>query len=118
VLAAECKVNFDKTMFQASAGSAMSLKQGCPVSKYFVLVEYLDMQPEYCPLSGIDNIFLLRHAKRLPSDKRDDVLEIERLHHDYPIDAEVVWSFVKEIQAFVSSTWYDPSRALERGSFV
>lgn len=118
VLAAECKVNFDKTMYQASAGSATSLKQGCPISKYFVLVEYLDMQPEYCPLVGIDNIFLLRHAKRLPFDKRDDIQEVERLHKDYPIDTGVIWSFVKEIQAFVNTVWYDPSLALTKGSFV
>ena len=45
VFAAECKVNYDKTMFQECAGTAARLKQGCPISKYFALVEYLDMQP-------------------------------------------------------------------------
>ena len=39
VLAAECKVNLDKTMFQEAAGTAARLKQGCPIAKYFVLVE-------------------------------------------------------------------------------
>ncbi len=33
VLAAECKFNLDKTMFQESAGTAARLKQGCPISK-------------------------------------------------------------------------------------
>ena len=41
VLAAECKINLDKTMFQEAAGTAARLKQGCPVAKYFLLVEYL-----------------------------------------------------------------------------
>jgi hypothetical protein len=43
VLAAECKVNLDKTMFQEAAGTAARLKQGCPMSRYYLLVEYLDM---------------------------------------------------------------------------
>ncbi len=54
VLAAECKVNLDKTMFQEAAGTAARLKQGCPMSRYYLLVEYLDMEPEDCRLTAID----------------------------------------------------------------
>ena len=66
VLAAETKVNLDKTMFQEAAGTASRLKQGCPYSQYYILNEYLDMEAEDCRLTAIDNVFLLRHAKRLP----------------------------------------------------
>jgi len=118
VLAAECKINLDKTMFQEAAGTAARLKMGCPVSKYFVLVEYLDMQPEDCRLTDIDNVFLLRHAKRLPFEKRSIPEEVERRHKEFPIDAEVVWRFVQEIQAFINVAWYDPDKALRRGSFI
>lgn len=118
ILAAECKVNLDKTMFQEAAGTAERLKHGCPVAKYFVLVEYLDMEPEDCRLTKIDNVFLLRHARRLPFEKRNIVEEVERQHKEFPIDPEVVWKFVQEIQTFVSMTWYEPEKALERGSFV
>jgi hypothetical protein len=118
VLAAEIKVNLDKTMFQEAAGTASRLKSGCPVAKYFVLVEYLDMQPEDTRLTDIDNVFLLRHAKRLPFDKRSVVEEVEKQHREFPVDAGVVWRFVEEMQAFVDSVWYDPDEALERGSFV
>ena len=118
VLAAECKVNLDKTMFQESAGTAGRLKQGCPLSRYYVLVEYLDMQPEDCRLTAIENVFLLRHAKRLPFEKRNVYEEIRKQHKDYPIDFEVVWKFVEEIQGFISAVWHDPDEALERGSFV
>jgi len=38
VLAAVCKVNLDKTMFQEAAGAAARLKQGCPMSRYYLLV--------------------------------------------------------------------------------
>lgn len=118
VLAAECKVNLDKTMFQESAGTASRLKQGCPISKYFVLVEYLDMEPEDCRLTDINNVFLLRRARRLPFEKRSVIEEVEQQHKEYPIDAEIIWHFVQEIQAFVDAAWYDPNEALRRGSFI
>jgi hypothetical protein len=118
VLAAECKVNLDKTMFQEAAGTAARLKQGCPMSRYYLLVEYLDMEPEDCRLTAIDNVFLLRHAKRLPFGKRTEYDEVKAQHEASPIDAEIVWRFCLEIQSFVSAIWYEPGKALERGSFI
>jgi hypothetical protein len=118
ILAAECKINFDKTMFQECAGTASRLKQGCPISKYYVLVEYLDMEPEDCRLTDVDNVFLLRHAKRLPFQKRSLYEEVKNQHKDFPIDSEVVYRFVQEMQTFIQAVWYDPDEALKRGSFV
>jgi hypothetical protein len=118
VLAAECKVNLDKTMFQEAAGTAARLKQGCPYSQYYILNEFLDMEPEDCRLTAVDNVFLLRHAKRLPFDKRSVYDEVRRQHRRHPIDAEIVWLFVQKIQAFISAAWYDPVEALQRGTFV
>jgi len=118
VLAAECKVNLDKTMFQEAAGTAARLKQGCPMSRYYLLVEYLDMEPEDCRLTAIDNVFLLRHAKRLPFGKRTEYTEVKAQHQAKPIDAEIVWRFCQEIQSFVEAVWYDAGKALDRGSFV
>lgn len=117
VLAAEVKVNYDKTMFQECAGTASRLKQGCPLSKYYALVEYLDMQPEDVRLTDIDNVFLLRKAKRLPYEKRSVFEEIRDQHKDNPISADVMKKIVAEIQEFISATWYDPEQALKRGSF-
>lgn len=118
VLAAECKVNYDKTMFQECAGTAARLKYGCPIAKYFVLVEYLDMQAEDVRMTEIDNVFLLRKAKRLPFEKRSSITEVRRQHKEYPIHAEVVLKFVNEIQSFINTTWYDPEGAISRGSFI
>lgn len=118
VLAAECKVNLDKTMFQESAGTAARLKQGCPVSKYYLLVEYLDMTPEDSRLTEIDNVFLLRRAKRLPFEKRAVLQAVKKQHQQFPIDSEIVWRFVQEIQNFIDAVWYDPDAALKRGSFI
>ncbi len=117
VLAAEVKVNYDKTMFQECAGTASRLKQGCPLSKYYALVEYLDMQPEDVRLTDIDNVFLLRKAKRLPFEKRSIFEEVRDQHKDFPISPDVMKRFVKEIQEFISATWYDADQALKRGSF-
>ena len=117
-LAAECKVNYDKTMFQECAGTATRLKHGCPVSKYFVLVEYLDMQPEDVRLTDIDNVFLLRKTKRLPFAKRNVYAEVKAQHKHFPISTEVIFKFVSEIQHFIDTIWYDPDAALSRGSFV
>ena len=118
VLAAECKVNYDKTMFQECCGTAARLKQGCPISKYYALVEYLDMSPEDTRLTSIDNVYLLRKAKRLPYEKRGVYAEILAQHRDNPRDLDVMRQFVKSIQDFIDATWYDPAAALARGSFV
>lgn len=118
VLAAECKVNYDKTMFQECAGTAARLKQGCPISKYYALVEYLDMQPEDTRLTSIDNVFLLRKCKRLPYEKRNIYDEVRNQHMSNPISVEVMKMFVTEMQNFINATWYDPEAALERGAFV
>ncbi|TRX45324.1 Bpu10I family restriction endonuclease [Fulvivirga sp. M361] len=117
VLAAEVKVNYDKTMFQECAGTASRLKQGCPLSKYYALVEYLDMKPEDVRLTDIDNVFLLRKAKRLPFEKRSVFEEVRDQHKDCPINSDVMKMFVKEMQEFISATWYDAEQALKRGSF-
>nr|VFK54917.1 MAG: Bpu10I restriction endonuclease [Candidatus Kentron sp. TC] len=118
VLAAECKVNLDKTMFQEAAGTAARLKQGCPHAQYYVLNEYLDMSPEDCRLTAVDNVYLLRHAKRLPFEKRNVYDEVRRQRDAHPIDPEVVLKFVENIETFVNAVWYDPDAALTRGSFV
>ncbi|KKU91056.1 MAG: Restriction endonuclease, type II, Bpu10I [Candidatus Jorgensenbacteria bacterium GW2011_GWA1_48_11] len=118
ILAAECKINLDKTMFQEAAGTASRLKQGVPYSKYYMLVEFLDMQPEDTRLTDIDNVFLLRHAKRLPFEKRRSVEWIKKQRKEHPIDYKVILRFLEEIRQFLQSKWYDPDSALDRGSFV
>jgi len=118
VLAAECKVNLDKTMFQEASGTAARLKQGCPHAQYFVLNEYLDMSPEDCRLTAVDNVYLLRHAKRLPFELRNNIEAVRRQRDAHPIDPAVILRFVENIDVFVNAVWYDPDAALQRGSFV
>ncbi len=118
VLAAECKVNLDKTMFQEASGTSTRLKQGCPNAKYFVLAEFLDMEPEDCRLTDIDNVFLLRHARRLPFEKRNVLAEVKKQHREHPIDGELIYKLVEQMEYFLGTAWYDPDSALQRGSFI
>jgi hypothetical protein len=118
VLAAECKVNLDKTMFQEAAGTAARLKHGCPIAKYFMVAEFLDMTPEDVRLTDIDNVFLLRSVRRLGPAQRGDPDAIAECHRDHPIRDDVVWRLVEEMQSFVDAIWYDPASVLQRGSFI
>jgi hypothetical protein len=44
-VAAECKTNLDKTMFQEACATARDLKATIPGAKYLLLCEWLDMKP-------------------------------------------------------------------------
>lgn len=118
VLAAECKVNLDKTMFQEASGTATRLKHGCPMAKYFVIAEFLDMTPEDVRLTDIDNVFLLRGVRRLSPAQRGDAEAIAECHTRHPVRGDVLWRFVEEMQALVDAVWYDPSSVLQRGAFI
>lgn len=68
--ATEIKTNLDKTMFQEAAQTAGELKRAVPGSKYILLCEFLDMTPITTKLTSIDEVIVLRKAKRLSSNIR------------------------------------------------
>lgn len=68
--ATEIKTNLDKTMFQEAAQTASELKKAVPGSRYVLLCEYLDMTPITTKLTSIDEVIVLRKAKRLASNVR------------------------------------------------
>lgn len=69
--AAEIKTNLDKTMFQEASQTAAELKRAVPGAKYLLLCEYLDMTPISTRLTAIDEVVILRKAKRMASNKRN-----------------------------------------------
>jgi hypothetical protein len=69
-VAAECKTNLDKTMFQEAAATALDIKRMVPSAKYYLLCDWLDMTPINTNTTAIDEIIILRRAKRLPSNIR------------------------------------------------
>jgi hypothetical protein len=68
--ATEIKTNLDKTMFQEASQTGAELKRAVPGSRYILLCEYLDMTPITTKLTSIDEVIVLRKAKRLASNVR------------------------------------------------
>lgn len=69
-VAAECKTNLDKTMFQEASATASDVKLSAPGAKYFLLAEWLDMTPISTRITAIDEILILRKAKRISANVR------------------------------------------------
>ena len=69
-VAAEIKTNLDKTMFQEATATAADMKSMVPSSKYYLIAEWLDMTPISTSVTPIDEVFLLRHGKRISSSQR------------------------------------------------
>lgn len=124
-LAAECKTNLDKTMFQEAAATSSSLKASLPSAKYFLICEWLDMKPISTGTTAIDEILVFRKAKRLGSDVRSNFSSLQgrkkyseqyRKHLDaHPISIEIVNRFIDHARQIVSPEYTDD--ALVRGYF-
>lgn len=69
-VATECKTNLDKTMFQEACATAHDTKVAVSGAKYYLLCEWLDMTPLSTAPTDIDEIIILRKAKRLGSHIR------------------------------------------------
>ena len=70
--ATEIKTNLDKTMFQEASQTAGELKRAVPGSRYILLCDFLDMTPITTKLTSIDEVIVLRKAKRLASNVRSE----------------------------------------------
>jgi hypothetical protein len=68
-VAAECKTNLDKTMFQEASATAHDLKVAIPGSKYLLMCEWLDMTPIRTEATDIDEVIIIR-GKRVASNVR------------------------------------------------
>ena len=126
-IAAECKTNLDKTMFQEGAATASDVKLSVPGAKYFLLCEWLDMSPISSSLTAIDEILILRKAKRLSSNIRSAFSTVEgrNKNRDYfvnhldnnPFAPEVFMRFLIEIEGMIGKDELDEDDVLSRGYF-
>jgi hypothetical protein len=79
-LTCECKTNLDKTMFQEASATALDLKSTVPTAKYILLSEWLDMSPISSSTTAIDEIIILRKAKRIGAEEKQNYSSsIERI---------------------------------------
>jgi len=69
---AECKTNLDKTMFQEAVATSRDLKIAVPSSLYFLICEFLDMTPVSITSTHIDDVLIVRKAKRMSSNVRQE----------------------------------------------
>jgi len=99
-VAAECKTNLDKTMFQEAAATALDVKTAVPGARYYLLCEWLDMTPINTSTTAIDEIIILRKAKRLPSNVRGQFNTTAGRRHSRAIFIEYVESHPFSVDAF------------------
>lgn len=124
-VAAECKTNLDKTMFQEAAATALDLKVALPSAKYFLLCEWLDMTPISSSITAIDEIIILRKAKRISSNVRRNFASVEgrNEYRSYleqylqanPFREDTLRRFAHHINTLVADT--SEGEALSRGHF-
>ncbi|MBF0538463.1 MAG: Bpu10I family restriction endonuclease [Nitrospirae bacterium] len=124
-IVAECKTNLDKTMFQEAAATALDVKMIVPSAKYFLLCEWLDMTPISSNTTAIDEIIILRKAKRISSNIRQDfnTYEKRQQQRDYfinylktnPFSEETFDRLISHIEGVIKDSNED--EILKRGYF-
>lgn len=69
---AELKTNLDKTMYQEASATAHDVKLAVTGAKYYLLCDFLDMTPISTATTDIDEILIVRKAKRISSNVRNE----------------------------------------------
>ncbi len=126
-LAAEIKTNLDKTMFQEAAATAFDLKLALPNSQYFLLCEWLDMTPISTAVTSIEEVIVLRRAKRLPANVRSHFSTsadrskyrevFERHLRQHPFAAAPFERFLSHVRRLLGDDEENEDDALSRGWF-
>lgn len=123
----ECKTNLDKTMFQEAVATSRDLKIAVPSSLYFLVCEFLDMTPVSITSTQIDDVLIVRKAKRISSNVRQEYrsAEARRKHRQAYVNflesaqycADVFQRMIDKIQAVVDDTDPQADRVLKQGHF-
>lgn len=124
---AECKTNLDKTMFQEATATAHDVKSAVPGAKYFLLCEWLDMTPVSTAPTDIDEVLVLRKAKRLSSSVRKHFSTVEgrraargdfeRYLRNNPFQPEVFLRFIKHVIGVLEDDDPAEDEVLDKGYF-
>ena len=124
---AELKTNLDKTMFQEACATARDVKLAVTSSKYYLICDFLDMKPISTEITDIDEIIILRKAKRLNSDARKKFSSYEgrkterdnyiKYLKDNPYDNDMFKRLAKHIEIIISDTKISENSVLENGYF-
>jgi Bpu10I restriction endonuclease len=127
-LAAECKTNLDKTMFNEGMETARALKQAVSGSRYLLICEWLDMLPIDTASTDIEEVIILRKSSRLGSQirKRYNTVasraaareQFVTFYDAHPLRAECFARLVQHMnKVYPESIILDETTVLERGYF-
>lgn len=125
-LAAECKTNLDKSMFQESVATAHDVKVAVPGARYYLLCEWLDMSPISTASTDIDEAIVLR-GKRINSNVRERFSQASERRasrawfadfvEKNPVHLERVIRFVNHIRTALARPVTSEGDVLQRGYF-
>ncbi len=125
-LAAECKTNLDKTMFEGIVANARAVKQVVPGAGFYVMCEWLDMTPIDTRATPVDRVLVLR-GRRIPAQIRKAYAKASKraeLRSEFfdlmdasPIRSDVVISFVEMLQELFRPPDVEEANVLARGWF-
>ena len=114
-------------MFQEAAATAQDLKLALPNSRYFLLCEWLDMTPISTSVTSIEEVIVLRKAKRLSANLRQNFAsaagratardQFERFLSEHPFAPDAFQRFLSRIEKLLARTTEDEEIALDRGWF-
>lgn len=126
-VSAECKTNLDKTMFQEAVATSRDLKMAVPSSLYFLVCEFLDMTPVSITPTHIDDVLIVRKAKRMSSNVRQEYRSAkERKAHreEYVVFlesakyyADVFQRMIDKIQGLIDVADPEMDAVLKKGYF-
>lgn len=126
-VAVELKTNLDKTMFQEASATAYDLKVAIPNSQYFLLCEWLDMPPISTAITAIEEVIVLRKARRMSSNERATLSSsegrkkyrdtyIQRLNEN-PLSVDSFARLLSHINRLLGGEKVDEREVLDRGWF-
>lgn len=126
-VATEIKTNLDKTMFQEAASTARDVKMAISGAKYFLVCDWLDMTPISTRNTPIDEILVLRKAKRVQASKRESYntqkgRQAGRAWYrqyltDNPYATDVFKRFVDHVRKLLSDDDLVEAEVLKQGYF-
>jgi hypothetical protein len=126
-VASECKTNLDKTMFQEACATARDTKFAVSGAHYYLLCEWLDMSPLSTAATDIDEVILLRKAKRISasiraafsSSKKRKECRKEYIDYlqGYPFRVDMFKRFVGHIEKLIRNEAPVERDVLEHGFF-
>ena len=126
-VAAEIKTNLDKTMFQEASATAYDLKLALPNSRYFLLCEWLDMTPISTAVTAIEEVIILRKARRLSADvRRHFSTAVGRVTHretyrqhltDHPLAPDAFRRLLSHVERLLGDGNENEEDTLARGWF-